>query len=205
MPNPNIAVSTELDAVNQILSSVGQAAVTTLDMQNPEVFAVVTALRNTDKQVQSEGWSFNSISGKKFSPDAASKKIQVPIDVLQMYVNKEKHYDKYNIVRKEGYLYDKYSCSHEFEEDIYMDVIYLRAFGDLPPAFQAHIIAKAARISAIRLVGSSELVQLLAIDEEMTKTAMLDYETKQGDYSIFGFKDGQNYYNSYQPFQTLAR
>jgi hypothetical protein len=37
MPFPTYAVSTELDAVNQILSSVGQAPVTTLDLQNPEI------------------------------------------------------------------------------------------------------------------------------------------------------------------------
>ena len=38
------AASTELDAVNQILSSVGQAPVTTLDLQNPEVAIVLTTL-----------------------------------------------------------------------------------------------------------------------------------------------------------------
>ena len=39
---PVYAASTELDAVNQILSSVGQAPVTTLDLQNPEVAIVLT-------------------------------------------------------------------------------------------------------------------------------------------------------------------
>ena len=52
MPFPTYAVSTELDAVNQILSSVGQAPVTTLDLQNPEVSIVVNTLREQSKQVQ---------------------------------------------------------------------------------------------------------------------------------------------------------
>ena len=60
MPFPTYAVSTELDAVNQILSSVGQAPVTTLDLQNPEVAIVLNTLREVNKQVQSEGWIFNT-------------------------------------------------------------------------------------------------------------------------------------------------
>jgi hypothetical protein len=59
MPFPTNAASTELDAINQILSSVGQAPVTTLDLQNPEVFTAVNTLREQSKQVQLEGWSFN--------------------------------------------------------------------------------------------------------------------------------------------------
>jgi hypothetical protein len=60
MPFPTYAVSTELDAVNQILSSVGQAPVTTLDLQNPEVSIVLNTLREINKQVQAEGWIFNT-------------------------------------------------------------------------------------------------------------------------------------------------
>ena len=44
MAYPTYAVSTELDAVNQILSSVGQAPVTTLDLQNPEVAIALNTL-----------------------------------------------------------------------------------------------------------------------------------------------------------------
>ena len=55
------AASNELDAVNQILSSVGQAPVTTLDLQNPEVAIVLTTLREVNKQVQSEGRELHDV------------------------------------------------------------------------------------------------------------------------------------------------
>ena len=67
------AASTELDAVNQILSSVGQAPVTTLDLQNPEVAIVLTTLREVSKQVQSEGWTFNLERHYVLKPDTNSK------------------------------------------------------------------------------------------------------------------------------------
>ncbi|OUX86035.1 MAG: hypothetical protein CBC03_12320 [Pseudoalteromonas sp. TMED43] len=210
MPNPNNAVSTELDAVNQILSSVGQAPVTTLDMQNPEVYTVVETLRNTSREVQSEGWGFNSEYHVKFTPKA-NKQIDIPYDVLEIDTDKNVHGDTYNVIRKEGKLYDKYHHrfsdreEFEFDEDIYCDVIYFRQFNDLPFAFQAHITAKAARKVAIKLIGSGELIQILAADEELTKAAIMQYETRQSDYSIFGWRDNQNYYNSYQPYNALAR
>ena len=210
MPNPNNAVSTELDAVNQILSSVGQAPVTTLDMQNPEVYTALQSLRDVSREVQSEGWVFNSENCVKFVRNTDNT-ITVPNDVLQITVNKDKHRDNYNIIKKDGKLYDKYHHKFDdreefkFDKDIYCDVIYFYRFNNLPFAFQAHITAKAARKVATRLVGDPALVQVLAIDEEQTKNAMLEYETRQGDYSIFGWKDNQNFYSSYQPFKALSR
>ena len=205
MPIPNKAASTELDAVNQILSSVGQAAVTTLDMQNPEVFTALSTLREVSRQLQAEGWTFNTELTYKFTPNNITKKIEVPADVLQMDISATYHGDHYDLVRRRGYIYDRYHHTDEFDEDLYFDVVWLFLFEDLPTAFQSHIIAKASRIVATRLVGDTELVQLLALDEEMTQAALMEYETNQGDYSMFGFRQGQRNYNSYQPFQALIR
>ena len=82
MPNPNYAVSTELDAVNQILSSVGQAPVTTLDMQNPEVYTTLQTLREVSRNLQAEGWVLNTDRRVKFTP-RADKTIALEFDILQ--------------------------------------------------------------------------------------------------------------------------
>ena len=204
MPNPNYAVSTELDAVNQILSSVGQAPVTTLDMQNPEVYTTLQTLREVSRNLQAEGWVFNTERRVKFVP-RADKTIALEFDILQIDASRDMHRDTYNLIQKKRLLYDKYNHTNEFTEDIYCDVVYYYDFNDLPYAFQAHIQAKAARQIALKLVGDQELVRLLSIDEELTKQAMMEYETQQGDYSMFGWKDGYNTYSSYKPFQALAR
>ena len=215
MPNPNSAVSTELDAVNQILGSVGQAPVLDLDMQNPEVNICLQTLRDTNRQLQAEGWTFNTEHLVKFTPDS-NKHIVVNDDVLQIDSNDTHHYNRYCILRRldatdnKYKLYDKYwhqknkSEGFTFDEDIYCDVVYFIRFDSLPYAFQAHIMARAARQVAIKLVGSAELVQLLAVEEDQTRAALMEYETSQGDYSIFGSNDGIHY-NSYQPFKALSR
>jgi len=83
MPFPTYAVSTELDAVNQILSSVGQAPVTTLDLQNPEVSIVLNTLREINRQVQAEGWIFNTERDYEMIPDSTTNQILYPYNVLQ--------------------------------------------------------------------------------------------------------------------------
>ena len=216
MPNPNKAVSTELDAVNQILSAVGQAPVTTLDLQNPEVYTTLQTLRDVSKEVQSEGWYFNTEHAVAFTPDSDDE-IHVADNVLQIDATKDKHRDDFAIIIKNRKLYDKYhhrySDRNEYkfpstvlvDDKFYCDVVYFYQFTDLPYVFQAHIIAKAARKVALKLVGDPNLVQVLTLDEQQTMTALMEYETRQGDYSMFGWRDNGNYYNSYQPFKALAR
>lgn len=205
MPFPTYAVSTELDAVNQILSSVGQAPVTTLDLQNPEVAIVVNTLREVSKQIQLEGWSFNIERDYTMSRDSLTNEIAYPSNVLALDANVYYHKDQYDLVKRNGKLYDKYEHKFTFDEDIRADVTWFFDFQDLPPAIQAYITAKAARMCCIKMVGDSDLNQLLQEQEATTRAAAIEEECQQGDYSMFGFQDGKNYYNSYQPFQGLSR
>ena len=205
MPFPTYAVSTELDAVNQILSSVGQAPVTTLDLQNPEVSIVLNTLREINKQVQSEGWIFNTERDYEMIPDSTTNQILYPYNVLQMDANVEHHKNDYDLVRRSGKLYDRLHHTYEFTETLHVDLTWYFDFTDVPPPVQAYIVARAARMCATKLIGDQEINKLLAEQEIYTKAAALEYECNQGDYSMFGFKDGQNYYTSYQPYQALMR
>jgi len=58
---------------------------------------------------------------------------------------------------------------------------------------------------AVKMIGDREVQALLQEQELMTRSAAIEYDCNQGDYSMFGFRDGQDYYNSYQPFQALMR
>jgi hypothetical protein len=205
MPFPTYAVSTELDAVNQILSSVGQAPVTTLDLQNPEVSIVLNTLREVSKQVQAEGWIFNTERGYEMVPDSSTEEITYPSNILQIDVNRKSHLNKYDVVRRNGKLYDRLNHTFKFTETIKTDVVWLFDFTDIPPAIQAYITARAARLGCTKLVGDQELNKLLAEQEVQTRAAAMEYECNQGDYSMFGFQDGQDYYPSYQPYMSLNR
>ena len=205
MPFPTNAASTELDAVNQILSSVGQAPVTTLDLQNPEVFTAVNTLREQSKQVQLEGWSFNVERHYVLTRDSSTNKIAVPSNMLAIDSNVAQHHDKYDLVLRNGFVYDRYNHKYTFDEDITADVLWYWDFQYLPPGIQAYITAKAARMCATKMVGDPQLNQLLAEQEATTRAALIENECQQGDYSMFGHHDEENYYTSYQPYQALRR
>ncbi|QJQ82600.1 tail tubular protein A [Synechococcus phage S-SBP1] len=199
------AASTELDAVNQILSSVGQAPVTTLDLQNPEVAIVLTTLREVNKQVQSEGWMFNQERNYTLKPDSTTEEILYPTNALQVDTNEDQHRDDYDVVRRGKKLYDRLNHTYKFKQDIKADITWLYEFDDVPPPIQNYITARAARMSAIKTVGEAQLSQLLQEQELMTRATAVEYDCNQGEYSIFGWRDGENTYNNYQPYNALAR
>ena len=60
MAFPTTNATEELPAINEILASVGQAPVTTLDQTNPDVAIAYDTLINVTREVQSEGWIFNT-------------------------------------------------------------------------------------------------------------------------------------------------
>jgi hypothetical protein len=205
MPFPTYAVSTELDAVNQILSSVGQAPVTTLDLQNPEVSIVLNTLREINRQVQAEGWIFNTEREYELTPDSETNQILYPFNMLQIDTNHTYHKNKYDVVKRGNKLYDRLHHTYTFTDPIKADVVWYFDFTDVPAAIQTYITARAARMCATKMVGDRELNGLLQEQELQTRAAAIEYDCNQGDYSMFGFRDGENYYNSYQPFQALMR
>ena len=69
MPFPTTNASKELPDINQILSSCGQAPVTTLDTTNPDVAIAYDTLLEVNREVQAEGWTFNKENHVEFPTD----------------------------------------------------------------------------------------------------------------------------------------
>jgi hypothetical protein len=184
---------------------VGQAPVTTLDLQNPEVSIVLNTLREVNRQVQAEGWIFNTEREYVLTPDNETNEIAYPFNMLQIDTNHQYHKSKYDVVRRGAKLYDRLHHTYTFTDSIQADVVWYFDFTDVPPAIQAYITARAARMCATKMIGDRELNGLLQEQELQTRAAAIEYDCNQGDYSMFGFRDGENYYNSYQPFQALMR
>lgn len=193
-----------LDAVNQMLSCVGGAAVVSLDTDNPEIAAAVAILEETTRAVLSEGWNFNTEQDYPFPPNI-TREIQVPDNLLSFAVSFEKHGSDYLIVERMGKFYNKLEHTYEFSETIYADVIFGFDFEDCPQPFKEYITARASRVYAARLVASKEQVELISQDEAICRSLCITYDTDTGKPTVFGLETGQATYISYLPFRTLAR
>ena len=106
MAIPTTNSAEELPAVNQILSSVGQAPVTTLDQTNPDVAIAYDTLIQVSREVRSEGWTFNKEFHYPFTPDN-NNEIAIPSNILQIDLDRDGGYTDKSIIRRNGKLYDR--------------------------------------------------------------------------------------------------
>ena len=218
MATPDYAKSTELDAVNAILMSVGESPVNTLDTQSPEVAIAQTTLRQVVREVQTEGWSFNQENAVPFTVDA-NDQVEVSDAILQIDTNRYHHLDTYNVIIKATTttvnnklvttrkLYDLYAKKDTFpeEETLYCDVVWCYSYEDVPQPFKDYMTAKAIRIAMLRMIGNLEQSKALEQDEVVARAAAIEYDTRQSDYNVFNDEQHKFAYRSFRPFQALAR
>ena len=204
-----IDTETELSDVNSILGAIGQSPITSISAgsANPEVAFIYNLLRDCNVDIQNEGWHFNTEKHVAYIPDADGK-IAIGTDILKMDVSDGWEKNQYDVVRRNGNLYDKYDHTDDWSDlpsdGIDLDIVRLFTFEDLPSVFQRYIIARCSRKAATQLVGNPQLVQLLAQEESLARAACLEYDCNQGNHSMFGLPE-DSVYNGYQPFRSLLR
>ena len=190
----------KLAAVNIVLSNIGQAPVTVVDNDNPMVVMASNVIDEVANSVQAEGWTFNTERAYPFLPQS-DKRIRIPENVLQFDAA---YFSTLETVLRGGYLYDKRSHSFNFNEKVYLDVVWLVDFDDMPDAFKQYVSMRAANLFAGRAVGSAEAVKFGEREEAQARAAMMEYETSQGDYNMLGTNTNQNY-PTYRPSNALIR
>ena len=193
--------TTKLDAVNIILSNIGQAPVTTLDEGNPLVETAELVLDEIMRTVQAEGWVFNTEYCYPLIPDI-NKEVQIPENMLSMDFSP---YSDKNVVQRQGKLYNRTDHTYKFEDPIELDIVWLEEFEDLPEAFVSYITIRAANVFAGRAVGSTEAVRFGQAEELQARSAAMEYDTQQGDYSMFSDENNLQRYRGFRPVQALYR
>ena len=173
---------------------------------NPDVAIALNTLREVSREVQAEGWSFNKEYDYPITPDS-NNEVKISNDILQMDLNQNYTQNmNRDSINRGGKLYDRTKHSYKWtDETLYVDIIWEMSWGSIPEPIQAFIVARAASIVSSRVIGDPNQYQMLQQKEAFTRAMALEYECSQGDYTFFGSPKGQNYYQSYQPYQTLYR
>ena len=209
MASTTIDNETELSAVNAILGAIGQSPVTSINKNNPEIGFIYNILRDSNVDLQAEGWHFNTERHVKYTPQDVGgvKKIAIGNDILKMDVSDGWSKRNYDVVKRNGYLYDKYDHTDDWDEltdGIDLDIVRLISYEDLPEVFKRYIIYRSSVRAATQLVGNPQLAQLLAQQEALTRAAIMEYECNQGNHTMFGLPEDSTY-NAYQPWRSLGR
>ena len=118
---------TELSAVNSILGAIGQSPITTLNYENPEVAFIYNILTEVNKDVQNEGWHFNTEYHIATDPDANGY-ITIPNNALRYDIHDGLKDRSKDVVQRSGRLYDLVNHTDVFTATLYLDLVTLYAF-----------------------------------------------------------------------------
>jgi hypothetical protein len=179
-----LSITSKLNAINWMLSSVGEAPInqlggaTTVDADVAE-----QTLDEISRQVQSVGWHFN-IEKQVPLARAVDKRIPVSSDIVSVDIVKN-DYPYIDVIQRGGFLYDKKNHTYYFDYDLKADIVRLLDWDYLPQPFKTYITTKATRVFQTKVVGSESLSNQLAVDEASAFAALREYEADTGDYSVF--------------------
>jgi hypothetical protein len=176
----------ELDAVNEMLTSIGQAPVSTLATSAIRDVNVARALlERVSRYVQLYGFAFNTDPAYEISPDIDGY-LKVPEGVLKL----DPADKRLGIVERqhptEGRcLYDTTTNSWTFTDALTCKVVWALSFDDLPEAAKAYVAVAASRKFQSRIIGSPQQDRYEAEDEMKAWAALLRTERATRDTNMF--------------------
>ena len=178
--------TTELEAVNTILSTIGEAPLSSLTGSLPvDGTTAKNVLSEINREVQSAGWHFNSHYKVDLTRDS-NNKIPVAVDALRVELNTKYDKSSYDVVQRDSYLYNLAKNEETFEQDFTDNtIIYLLDFGKLPEPARRYITIRSARTFHDRTLGANTLHKFSSEDEARSLAVMKQDEANTADNSIF--------------------
>ncbi|WP_185961564.1 hypothetical protein [Telmatospirillum sp. J64-1] len=175
--------TTELEAVNSMLSVIGETPVNSLD-DNGVVDAVIARqiLAEVSREVQSRGWHWNTDKGFYLNITFPEGFIYLPANTLM--VDSVGRYQNIDVVQRGQRLYDRRNHTYQFSRPIQVDIVRLLPFEELPQAARQYIMVRAGRIFQDRIVGSEALNGFNVADENRAWATLRAAETETADYNI---------------------
>lgn len=173
-------LTSQLESVNVMLGHIGESPINSLTGSLPvSATTALAALNEVSKEVQSEGWHFNSEKNVTLSPVGGS--ITVPSDAVQVDAD-DKSID---IVQRGSSLFDRTNNTSTFTKSIKVNLMRLLDWDSLPEEARRYITLRASRIFQGRVVGSRELEALIARDEYQARSRLEESDYGGSDRTIF--------------------
>ena len=169
--------TTELEAVNTMLQTIGESSVTTLSGTLPyEVSVAVTVLKEVAREICMDSYVFNTEEDRVLTANGSTGKISAiaPEDYVQ--IRNQGSGEDYVI--RSGFVYSMLQKTNVFavNSTITITGVFLLDFLDLPEAAKRYCVIRAARTYADRMVGSKDIRAFSERDELEAKAKLNDYE-----------------------------
>ena len=200
-----VAATTELESINIMLAAIGEAPVNSLTGTLPnDVKIAQSTLTEVNKDVQSEGWSFNTEIDVTLTRDG-SDHINLANNILRVDPSIH-HHPTIDAIQRGSKLYDRLNNEYEFDDDLVCTVIYYRDFDELPEPARRYMTIKAARIFVDRLVGDEGLRTYTQQDEIRARAILMETDYANADHNLLrGDPSLTSVFDTYNPSSALIR
>ena len=200
-----VAATTELECINIMLAAIGEAPVNSLTGTVPvDVRIAQSTLIEVNKQVQSEGWSFNTEIDVTLTRDG-SNNIPLGTDVLRVDAQTHDH-PSIDPIQRGLKLYDRKNNTFVFDDDIRCTVVYFRSFDELPEQARSYMTIKAARIFVDRFVSDQSLRTYTQEDEIRARSVLMETDLSNADHNMLvGDPSISDAISTFSPIDVLNR
>jgi hypothetical protein len=179
--------TSELEAVNTILSTIGESPLNSLSGSLPVDGTIAkNVLSEVSREVQSQGWHFNTHYKVTLTRDTDNK-IPLATNIVRVEIDPRK-YSKvsYDIVQRNNELYNLAKNEETFDTNFTdATVVYLLPFDEIPEQAKRYITIRSARIFHDRTLGANTIHKFSQEDEAKSLSILKQAESHTGDYSIF--------------------
>ena len=179
-----ITPTTELQAVNTMLSTIGEAPVNSITgTTTVDVSVAKNILDETSMSIQSLGWNFNTHTNYKSLSLDSDDKVPLPSNCVKADANQA--YRNFNYTIRDGFLYDMEKHTDVFTSaPSSVDLVLVQQFEHLPEYARRYITMKAARRFASRFIGDNQITQLIGQDENEALMAFHQADSQEADLNI---------------------
>lgn len=155
-----VAPTTELEAVNEMLTAIGTHPVNTLEVAGLTDAAIARdTLYSINREVQSRGWWFNTSRGVSLQP--SNGEIVIPPNMMRVSparATASSPGEAKQFVVRENKLFDLFTNSNKgFTTPVRADVVYLFRFEDIPESARRYIAIRSARVFQNKVLGDGQL------------------------------------------------
>jgi len=182
-----VIASTELDAINTMLTTIGESPVNSINASTADTRIAQLILQEVDRATQIKGWNWNTEKGVVFTPSGTNE-VVLASNVVRVDVD-TREYSSIDVVQRGNRLYDKKNRTFLFTAPFKGEVVYLLPFTDLPEQARYYIVVRSARLFQQRMIGDATGSAFSAEEETTALMALQDSEDETANHNIFNQYD----------------
>nr|DAV18496.1 MAG TPA: tail tubular protein [Caudoviricetes sp.] len=171
---------TELDAINEIITATGEDGILSIEevSENADATMAQKMIESVSREIQQEGWDFNTIPEVTLFPDTNTGKIKWNTYFLRLGSTEYRN--------RGGYLYNITDGTDKFATSVvFSNVIVLIPFDELPEVFRKYVTTKAALAFSTRFLGDAELENSLSSELSKAYADVMTYELDTQKVNVF--------------------